>query len=185
MSLAEFRRSFSVGQAVAYLQAIREWLRADAITHYREGHFYMPLRHAFAEIDGVAKLYAGARHKGDTAPNTVAFGMEYLARVNPRYRELFGLVLDMYRHGLAHTRMTKSVRFRDARNRWVTLGWGMTDEDLHRKRHLTIEQLDARGFRIWLHVLQMVEDILTSIDLYAADLQASSAAPLFAFQERI
>jgi hypothetical protein len=181
MSLTEFRRSFSVNQAVAYLQSIRNWLRADAITHYREGHFYTPLRHAFAEIDGVAKLYAGARGKGDTAPNTVGFGAEYLARVNPRYRDIFGLVFDMYRHGLAHTRMTKSVRFRDARNRWVTLGWAMTDEDPHKVRHLSIEQIDTSDFRIWLHVLQMVEDTLTAIDLYAADLQANSSRlfPLF------
>jgi len=165
MSVAEFRRSFTKGQAVGYLRVIQNHaLRGDARDAYREGHFYTPLRIAFAEIDGVAKLYAGERGKGDTARHTVEFGKKYLGRVNPRYRDLFGLVFEMYRHGLAHTHMTKCVRFRGGDNRWVTLGWAMTDEDSHRSRHLTIEHKDARYYRIWIHVLQMVDDCLSAID---------------------
>ena len=145
-SLTEFRRSFSVQQAVGYLGAIQHALRRDAKEGYREGQFNISLRHAFAEIDGVAKLYCGERGKRDTAQHAVEFGEKYLGRVNPRYRELFGLVFNMYRHGLAHTHLTMCVRFRGGRHRWVTLGWGMSDDDCHRNRHLTIERRETQFF---------------------------------------
>lgn len=170
-SLTEFRRSFSVQQAVGYLGAIQHALRRDAKEGYREGQFNISLRHAFAEIDGVAKLYCGERGKRDTAQHAVEFGEKYLGRVNPRYRELFGLVFNMYRHGLAHTHLTMCVRFRGGRHRWVTLGWGMSDDDCHRNRHLTIERRETHFFRIWLHVPRFVDDALQAIDFYASDPQ--------------
>jgi len=121
MSVAEFNRSFTVEQAVAYLGQIEKVLRKEALDNSEEGYFYTVLRHVFAEIDGFGKLYCGVFREANTTENAIAFGTEYLGRVSRRYRNSYGLLVDMYRHGLAHTHLTKCVKFRDARNRWITV----------------------------------------------------------------
>ena len=172
MSVAEFHRSFSVGQAVGFLAQIKGTLQQEAIVLPREGDFYTRIRHVFAEIDGLGKLLCGEQGKENTAQNAIAFGTEYLGRVNGRYGKMFGLLVDMYRHGLAHTHLTKCVRFRGAKNRWATLGWVITDTESDRCHHLTVERRETWFFRLWLHVRQLVDDTLKAIDLYSADLQA-------------
>src|SRR5437667_2533607 len=102
MTLAEFRKRFGLDQAVGFLGQVKGSLVREAKELPGEGHFYTGLRHAFAEIDGLGKLFQGEAGKQDSAANAIAFGEEYLGRVNDRYRHLFGLVYDMYRHGLAH-----------------------------------------------------------------------------------
>src|SRR5262249_55341397 len=180
MSVAEFNRSFAVEHAAAYVGQVRKILRGEALDYSEKSHFYRGLRNVFAEIDGMGKLFRGERGTRNTAENGVAFGVDYLGRVNPRYKELYGLIIDMYRHGLAHTHVAKCIRFRDARNRWITVGWAMTDMKGHRSRHLTIEQKEARYFRLWLHVPQLVEDTLKSLAEYRSDLQKAGAkSPLF------
>src|SRR5947209_13482769 len=84
MSVAEFNRSFSVGQAVGFLAQITGTLQQEAIALPREGDFYTGIRHAFAEIDGLGKLLCGEQGKENTAQHAIAFGAEYLGRVNSR-----------------------------------------------------------------------------------------------------
>jgi hypothetical protein len=170
MSLAAFKRTFSVAQAIGFIGQIRKSVQQEAKELPREGDFYIPIRFTFPEIDGLGKLFRGEPGKGDTAANAVAFGTEYLGRVNPRYRQLFGLIFDMFRHGLAHTHMTKCARFRDAQNRWITLGLGINDTASDRHLHLTLEQREPRYFRLWLHPPQLVDDVLQAIDHYCSDL---------------
>jgi hypothetical protein len=180
MSVAEFNRIFTVKQAIGYLGQIERVLKKEALDDSEEGYFYTGLRHVFAEIDGMGKLYQGERGTGNTTENAIAFGTEYLGRINPCYKCLYGLLVDMYRHGLAHTHLTKSIKFRGARNRWITVGWAMSDEKGHRHRHLTIEQREARYFRLWLNVPQLVEDTLKALAAYRSDLQrAGDNSPLF------
>jgi hypothetical protein len=171
MSVAEFERTFSVKQAVGFLGQIENTLRKEGMDLSEEGYFYTGLRHVFAEIDGLGKLYAGERGTTNTVENAILFATEYLGRVDGRYRDLYGLLVDMYRHGLAHTHLTKSIRFRDPAKRWVTIGWAMTDEKAHRSRHLTVEQGEARFFRLWLHIPKLVEDTLKAIRGYRSDLR--------------
>jgi hypothetical protein len=180
MSVAEFNRSFSIQKAVAFLKQISGTLRKEAKCRADTACFYTGLRHVFAEIDGLGKLYRGARSKTDTAQNAIAFATEYLGRIDDRYRHVFGLIFDMYRHGVAHTHLTKSVRFKDARNHWAVLGWAMADGDRERRFHLTLQQKGPRFFRLWLHVPKLVEHTIRSIRLYRSDLQtAGEASPLF------
>jgi hypothetical protein len=169
MSVAEFNRSFSVTKALAFLDQVKATLRKEA-TNLPQGAYYTGLRHVFAEIDGLGKLYRGERGPQNTAENAIAFGTGYLGRVNQLYRDLFGLLVDMYRHGLAHTHLSKSIKFRGARNRWITVGWAITDDPSHRPLHLTLQRWEPRYFALWLHVPQLVEDTLQAINSYGADL---------------
>ncbi len=180
MSVAEFNQSFTVEQAVGYVGQVGKILRREALDHSEKSHFYRGLRNVFAEIDGMGKLYCGERGTGHTTENAIAFGAEYLGRVTPRYKELYGLLVDMYRHGLAHTHVAKCVKFRDARYRWITVGWAMSDKKRHRSRHLTVERREARYFRFWLHVPKLVEDTLKALGKYRSDLQKEgTVSPLF------
>jgi len=181
MSLAEYRRSFTVAQAIGYIGQIRKSIQQEARDLPREGDFYSPIRFTLPEIDGMGKLFCGEHGVGTTAANAVAFGTEYLGRVDARYRQLFGLIYDMFRHGLAHTHMTKCVRFRDARKRWVTLGWGINDTESDRIVHLTLERRESNSFRLWLHPRQLVDDALQAVDYYSADLRRNGkTSELFA-----
>ena len=171
LSIAEFELTFSTEQATGFLGEIEKTLREEARDRTEGGFFYTGLRHVFAEIDGLGKLYAGERGTKNTADNAIQFANDYLGRVDKRYRVLYGLLVDMYRHGLAHTHLTKSVKFRNRANRWVTIGWAMTDEKAHRHWHLSIEQVEARFYRIWLHVPKLVDDTLKAITAFRSDLQ--------------
>jgi hypothetical protein len=176
MSVAEFERTFSIGQAAGFLGQIEKTLRNEALDRSERGLFYTGFRHVFAEIDGLGKLYVGERGTQNTVENAIAFAREFLGRVNPRYRDLYGLLVDMYRHGLAHTHLTKSFRFRDSAKRWITTGWAITDGKAHRNRHLTVEQREARFFRLWLHVPKLVHDTLKAIKEYRSDLEKEGVA---------
>jgi hypothetical protein len=81
-----------------------------------------------------------------------------------------GLLLDMFRHGLAHTHLTKSVRLRNAKGTWITLTWGLNDNpgDVH--RHLSIQRVERSRFRLWFHVPTFAAHTLAAIDLYCDDL---------------
>jgi len=170
MSVAEFNRSFTVGQAIAFLRQIKGTLQKEA-KGLPKGYLYTGLRHAFAEIDGLGKLYCGERGKADTAPNAIVFARKYLGRIDDDYKELFGLLVDMYRHGLAHTHLAKSIKFRDASNHWVTVGWTIIQDDRHKSRHLACEQIEARFFLLSINVPQLVKDTLKAINLYVRDLR--------------
>jgi hypothetical protein len=180
MSVAEFERSFSIEQAVGFLGQIEKTLRREALDHSEGGFFYTGFRHVFAEIDGLGKLYVGERGTHNTVENAIAFAREFLGRVDTRYRDLYGLLVDMYRHGLAHTHLTKTFRFRGLANRWITVGWAITDGKAHNERHLTVEQKEARFCRLWLHVPTLVKDTLKAIKEYQSDLEKEgSGSTLF------
>ncbi|MCI0379571.1 MAG: hypothetical protein L0215_18335 [Gemmataceae bacterium] len=179
-SEAQFNRTFSVSKALAFVDQIKHTLEKEAMIPPGEARYYTGLRHVFAEIDGMGKLYRGKRGKVDTAVSAVRFGKDYLGRVDSRYRILFGLLFDMYRHGLAHTHLTKSIKFRDSRNRWITVGWGLADEDHERPLHLRLEQRATRYLGLCLHVRQLVEDTLNAVNLYCTDLRnGGTASTLF------
>jgi len=132
----------------------------------------MGLRHVFAEIDGLGKIYKGEFGKGNTAKNAVAFGTRYLGKVNRKYKKLFGLIFEMYRHGLAHGHLIKAVRYRDRNvNRFIY--WEMTEA---RDRHLELRKDDARR-AVWLVlcVPQLIDDTISAIDTFIVELQLKGA----------
>jgi hypothetical protein len=169
LSQKEFRRRFGINQAIGFLKQIRGTLTGEARDHRRPGCFYTGLRHAFAEIDGLGKLYKGEYGKSNTAANAIAFGKNYLGRINPRYQAVFALLFDMYRHGLAHGHLTRSVRYRGKDKKWHFIYWMMTEG---REDHLCLRK-ESTGTKSWLivSVSQLVDDTIAAIDLFIDDLQ--------------
>jgi len=167
LSQREFRRRFGIKQAVGYLEQVRGTLIGEARDRRGLGCFYTGLRHAFAEIDGLGKLYKGEYGKGDTAANAVAFGTDYLGRLNSQYKHLFGLLFDMYRHGLAHGHLVRSARYLK-NGKWHFVYWRITEE---RSDHLTLRR-NTNENRVWLTVSvpQLVDDTIAAIDLLICDL---------------
>jgi hypothetical protein len=165
LSKKGFRRRFGLVEAVGYLQQIRGTLVSEARDRRSPVCFYTGLRHAFAEIDGLGKLHQGEYGKGNTAANAVAFGTDYLGRVNARYKDIFGLVFDMYRHGLAHGHLIRTARYlKDGE--WHRVYWIITDA---RKDHLALR---TSGRNTWfvVSVPQLVDDTIAAINKFIEDL---------------
>lgn len=168
LSKQDFRRQFGLVGALGYLEQIHGTLRGEARDQRPPGCFYTGLRHVFAEIDGLGKLYKGEYGKDDTAANAINFGTDYLGRVNQLYNNLFGILFDMYRHGLAHTHLIRTARYRKG-GKWHFLYWEITEA---RKDHLALR---SKGRRTWLvvSVPQLVDDTIAAIELFAQDLRAA------------
>ena len=122
-----FRKKFSVNQAVAYLRRIRGTLKHEAQDARKPSCFYTGIRNTFAELDGLGKLFVGEYAQTNSARNAIVFGEKYLGRINRDYRKLFGLVYDLYRHGLAHGHLIRIAKYRDGKN-WIYVGWAMTED---------------------------------------------------------
>ncbi|MFO0916867.1 MAG: hypothetical protein U0872_00950 [Planctomycetaceae bacterium] len=172
MSVNEFKKTFSIDQAVGFVGQIKKTLEEQARDHPHQSDFYTGLRHVFAEIDGMGKLYCGEQGRDNTAQNSISFATEYLGRVDPRYQKVFGLLVDMFRHGLAHTHLTKSIRFKATSNRWVTASWGISTDVADGSRHLVIEKSSKTFFLFWIHVPTFINDTLRAIDHFCIDLRS-------------
>lgn len=165
LSKHDFRRRFGLPEALGFLKQIRGTLATEAGSHRRPGAFYTGLRHAFAELDGLGKLYAGEYARDNTAANAIKFGTKYLGRVNPRYRSIFGLLFDMYRHGLAHGHLVRTVRYLQD-HKWHRIYWSITEDTTD---HLG---LHTSGPATWLVVSipQLVDDTIAALDEFSGDL---------------
>jgi len=168
LSKGAFYRQFGLTQALGYLERIRGTLAHEAKQERCKKCFYTGLRHAFADIDGLGKLYNGAFGPESTAPNAIAFGIRYLGWINDRYKNLFGLLFDMYRHGLMHTHLIRTARYKK-NGRWYFLGWAMTDD---RQDHLAL-RTDGRRTLLIVSVPQLVDDTISAIDRFGSDLRAA------------
>ena len=166
LSKGQFRLQFGLKQALGYLEQIRGTLSGEAKDRRQPGCFYTGLRHAFAEIDGLGKLYKGEYGKDNTAANAIAFGVDYLGRINPRYKDVFGLLFDMYRHGLAHGHLIRTARYQKG-SKWHFVYWEITEDPTN---HLAFRN---KGKRTWLvvSVPQLVDDTIAAIDKYIEDLK--------------
>ena len=168
LSQAGFRKRFGTSNAVGYLEQVRHSLAAEARDNRARGCFYTGLRSTFAEIEGLGKLYLGEYGKRNTAENAIRFGRKYLGAVDADYQHLFGLMFDMYRHGLAHTHLARTVRFRKGRS-WHFIGWGMTED---RGDHLAFKPTTReRYLHLVVSIPQFVDDAIAAIRLYSQDLQ--------------
>ena len=112
---------FDLKDAKSFLKQIKDSFRE--VNEYRlRGAFYSGLRYCFAEIDMLGKFYKGEISTQNTAENSIAFIKRYMGSVNNRYKKLAGLIIDMYRHGLMHTHMTKTIVLKNKKDKKI-LGW--------------------------------------------------------------
>jgi len=163
----DFFTSFNVDDAKTFLKQIKEsFWEVDKCRP--RGAFYSALRYCFAEIDMLGKFYKGEVSTKNTAENSIAFMKRYMGSVNKRYKKLAGLIIDMYRHGLMHTHMTKMVHLKNGK----LLGWELQDSDFINE-HLKLKSAN-HGYNLVINVHQFIKDFLESLDKYEEDLKNKS-----------
>jgi len=168
LSKREFRLQFGLAEALGYLEQIRGTLISEARDHRHPGCFYTGLRHAFAEIDGLGKLYKGASVLLARANFGCGSSREHAPWGVKDYG--FRVVFDMYRHGLAHSHLIRTARYLKG-GKWHFVYWEITEE---RKDHLALRR---NGTRTWLvvSVPQLVDDMIAAIERFIQDLKAGGA----------
>lgn len=161
----EFFSQFDVVDAEAFLKQIKDsfW---EANRCRPRGAFYSGLRYCFSEIDMLGKFLKGEFGSQNTAENSINFMKRYMSSINKRYKKLAGLIIDMYRHGLMHTHMTKLVKLGNGK----ILGWELQDTDSN-SQHLTLKSVD-HGYNLVINVYQFIEDFLKGLDNYEKDLKS-------------
>lgn len=172
VSKKRFLREFDVHLAIGFLKTIQD--RISRERGRRSTDFYCAIRHVFAELDGLGKLYMGEEGPENTTKNAVEYGKKYLGQVDRRYRNIYGLLYDLYRHGLMHTGLIKTVRFANKTNRLCFLKWGLRSEY---PKHLLVERLprsSKNSYHLWISVPQFRVDAVKSVDAYIADLRSCS-----------
>src|SRR5215472_4682333 len=90
VSKRQFKKRFRLANAVGFLETIRNRIQTER--GRRKTDYYCGLRQIFAELDGLGKLCRGEEGPGNTAANAVLYGGKYLALINQRYADLYGLL---------------------------------------------------------------------------------------------
>jgi hypothetical protein len=128
----------------------------------------------FSVIDLLGGLQRG-NVEGNHRDNMIAFMQRYLARVDPRYRSIGYLLVDMFRHPLVHTSLSRSYRARAGR--YVIRSAIYWEEDTRRRRqliarrkaHLVRKMYKASDYLIINdHVLH--DDVVRALGMYRQEL---------------
>jgi len=115
----------------------------------------------------------GCVYKGETSQsNAVAFLREYLGRIDPRYKDVGGLLYASQRHGLVHLATPKRIQLLNGMI--LDFSYVLYGE---RKDHLKVVKQrvieEGKRFDIYVLVLNislLYTDLLSAIDEYAKDI---------------
>lgn len=121
----------------------------------------------FSYVEFLGYLYKDGEKGENLSKNAVDFLREYFGRVNPKYREVGGLLYHIYRHGNIHQLKPKRIRLKDGTI--VTWSIGSGTGDLSDPWHLTGYKLDGA---VVLKVSEnsLCNDLASAIDSYYEDL---------------
>lgn len=128
----------------------------------------------FTYIDLLGYLY-----KSNTSSfNAVEFIREYLGRVDPRYKEIGGLLYDAFRHGLVHLATPKRIQLKNG----IILDFlftlvGQRENNFKVSKTHEIQKTGGRVdiHRLSLNLSLLYEDLLSAIDLYTDDVRHNQA----------
>jgi hypothetical protein len=121
----------------------------------------------FCQVEFLGCLYSGERNNQALAKNAVKFIRQYLGRVNPRYKEIGGLLYHVYRHGSVHDLRPKTVELENG----VILNWEISSGSGYYPsgKHLTGWQSNGTAaLQVDEHLL--CNDLVAAVDLFYADL---------------
>ena len=131
----------------------------------------------FIHINLLGYLHSGK----DRTSDAVAFLRKYLGMVDPKYKEVGGLLYDLLRHGWIHRFVPKRLKLDNGR----ILDFQYTN-NMNREQHLIMVEIQgAKKLRISVSLLY--KDLLSAIDLFADDIhynQDSSDVFQKAFEKR-
>jgi len=129
-------------------------------------HLVLPF--IFTYIDLLGYLYKGK----NSSSNAVEFMREYLGRIEPRYKEVGGLLYDALRHGFVHLATPKRIQLKNG----IILDFSFAPVGKP-QYHLSVTRREEieRGERLVICRLsvdlsRLYEDLLSAIDLYAQDI---------------
>jgi len=127
--------------------------------------FFGALNIVFSKIDFLGNLLAGKKLKSpETSKYAVLFMRKYLGQVNPNYKECSGILYHMYRHGLAHENMPKTLRL----NMNKQISWRIVKGTP--RMHMVI-----KDGKIPVSLEQFYRDVLKAIDFFYKDLRQSNS----------
>ena len=166
----------------AIAQALHRSLNADRVVH----HFKDPLVEIMTPLLGggdvpplesmdvmmvlisihinlLGYLYSGK----DKTPNAVEFLRKYLGMVDPRYKEVGGLLYDLLRHGWIHRFVPKRLKLDNG----MILDFRYSS-DMDRGQHLKMVEIQGAK-RLNISVPLLYDDLLAAIDLFTNDVRCN------------
>ena len=117
----------------------------------------------FIHINLLGYLYSGS----DSTVHAVKFLREYLGRVDPRYKEVGGLLYDLLRHGWVHRFTPKRLKLDNG----VLLDFQYS-LDMNRGDHIKIVEI-VGAKRLLISLSLLYRDLLAAIDLFANDIRSN------------
>ena len=115
----------------------------------------------FTNINLFGYLYSGSGSAG----NAVKFLREYLGRVDPRYREVGGLLYHLLRHGWIHRFTPKRLKLNNRTILDFQYRLGM-----NREEHLKMVEIQGAK-KLLISLSLLYNDLLSAIDLFAEDIR--------------
>ncbi len=115
----------------------------------------------FIHINLLGYLQSGT----DSTTNAVKFLREYLGRVDPRYKEVGGLLYHLLRHGWIHRFTPKRLKL----NNGTILDFQYS-LDMNREGHLKVVEIQGTR-KILISLSLLYNDLLSAIDLFAEDIR--------------
>lgn len=126
----------------------------------------------FCLVENLGYLYKGER----SSKNAVSFLRDYFGQVRPVYREMGGLLYDLYRHGSIHQLMPKSIVLSNG----IKVSCVFPPESTMPNSQISIGQnlnTDERKKSIWLMMScdALYNDMMSAVKIYEDDLQKDAA----------
>lgn len=112
------------------------------------------------------------------AKEAVHFFREYLGRIDPRYKEVGGLLYDALRHGMVHLATPKRIQLLDGRMLDFSFTFGeQREEHLKITKNIETELTGDSGeiCRLCIGVSLLYKDLLSAMDEYAGDIRRNQA----------
>ncbi len=127
----------------------------------------------FTHIDLLGYLYIGDSATRNSSKNAVKFIRDYLGKIDPRYKEVGGLLYDALRHGLVHLATPKRIQLKDG----MILDFSFVPFG-RPQEHITVtkrEEMERVGrleiCRLLVDVTQLYKDLLSAMEEYAEDIR--------------
>jgi len=124
----------------------------------------------FTYIDLLGCLYKGS----NSSANAVEFMREYLGRIDPRYKEVGGLLYDALRHGLVHLATPKRIQLQNGMI--LDFLFALVGQRQDNFKVTKAQEMQTRGdrldiYRLSLNLSLLYEDLLSAMDKYAEDIR--------------
>jgi hypothetical protein len=123
-------------------------------------------------FDLMGRLVAGEISDKNTTTNAIAFMRKYLGQVDPRYKEISGILYHMLRHGYVHLFSPKRVTLKN--NNIFDLSFCLgPDRQTHLDftKRLETEWMEGKVvvYRMNVHVSQLYEDFISAFDTFGEE----------------